>query len=82
MTCHDDWTVARVLRDRNAGLYLAGVVVSGFGTSAMWLVSGIWVKDLTGSNGLAALCVFALWAAQAGPRCWAPWRTGSAADRS
>ncbi|MHA5050045.1 MFS transporter [Streptomyces sp. SD15] len=55
-------TVARVLRDRNAGLYLAAVMVSGFGTSAMWLVSGIWVKDLTGSNGLAALCVFALWA--------------------
>lgn len=56
------WTVARVLSDRNAGLYLAGVVISGFGSSAMWLVSGIWVKDLTGSDGLAALCVFALWA--------------------
>lgn len=56
------WTVTRVLGDRNAGVYLAGVVVSGFGSSAMWLVSGIWVKDLTGSNGLAALCVFALWA--------------------
>ncbi|MER7688544.1 MFS transporter [Streptomyces sp. NPDC097610] len=56
------WTVTRVLGDRNAGLYLTGVVVSGFGSSAMWLVSGIWVKDLTGSNGLAALCVFALWA--------------------
>jgi MFS family permease len=54
--------VARVLKDRNAGLYLGGVVVSGFGSSAMWLVSGIWVKDLTGSDGLAALCVFALWA--------------------
>ncbi|MCX5133931.1 MFS transporter [Streptomyces sp. NBC_01281] len=56
------WTGARVLGDRDAGLYLAAVVVSGFGTSAMWLVSGIWVKDLTGSDGLAALCVFALWA--------------------
>ncbi|MER5821552.1 MFS transporter [Streptomyces mirabilis] len=55
------WTVTRVLGDRDAGLYLTGVVVSGFGSSAMWLVSGIWVKDLTGSNGLAALCVFALW---------------------
>ncbi|MGW7048043.1 MFS transporter [Streptomyces avermitilis] len=54
--------MTRVLKDRNAGLYLAGVVVSGFGSSAMWLASGIWVKDLTGSNGLAALCVFALWA--------------------
>ncbi|MFF1470288.1 MFS transporter [Streptomyces mirabilis] len=56
------WTVTRVQGDRDAGLYLTGVVVSGFGSSAMWLVSGIWVKDLTGSNGLAALCVFALWA--------------------
>ncbi|MFG2024633.1 MFS transporter [Streptomyces sp. NPDC048825] len=59
---HSPWAVARVLRERNAGLYLGGVVVSGFGSSAMWLVAGIWVKDLTGSDGLAALCVFALWA--------------------
>lgn len=56
------WNSTRVLRDRDAGLFLAGTVVSGFGSSAMWLVSGIWVKDLTGSDGLAALCVFALWA--------------------
>ncbi|MBV1936428.1 MFS transporter [Streptomyces sp. BV286] len=61
-TARTKWAAGRVLRDRNAGLYLGGVVVSGFGTSAMWLVSGIWVKDLTGSDGLAALCVFALWA--------------------
>ncbi|MET7571547.1 MFS transporter [Streptomyces sp. NPDC005492] len=57
-----DWTVTRVVRDRNAGLSLAGITVSGFGSSALWLASGIWVKDLTGSNGLAALCRFALWA--------------------
>ncbi|MFD4504745.1 MFS transporter [Streptomyces sp. NPDC058457] len=56
------WAVARLLRDRNAALYLTGVVVSGFGTSALWLVSGVWVKDLTGSDGLAALCTAALWA--------------------
>ncbi|WP_369143565.1 MFS transporter [Streptomyces sp. R44] len=43
-------------------LYLTGVVVSGFGTTAMWLVSGIWVKSLTGSDSLAALASFALWA--------------------
>ncbi|MFJ8466794.1 MFS transporter [Streptomyces swartbergensis] len=55
------WPVVRVLRDRDAGLYLSGVVVSGFGTSAMSLASGVWVKDLTGSDGLAALCVLALW---------------------
>jgi MFS family permease len=57
-----NWTVMRVLRDRNAGLSLAGIVVSGFGSSALWLASDVWVKDLTGSNGLAALCVLALWA--------------------
>ncbi|MGW0498181.1 MFS transporter, partial [Streptomyces sp. NPDC003007] len=60
--------LVRVLRDRDAGLYLCGVVVSGFGTSALWLASGVWVKDLTGSDGLAALCVLALWLpALAGP---------------
>ncbi|MEV4973015.1 MFS transporter [Streptomyces scopuliridis] len=65
-----------VLRDRNAGLYLTGVVVSGFGTSAMWLAAGIWTKSLTGSDSLAALTVFALWApALAGPLL------GTVADR-
>ncbi|PVE06862.1 MFS transporter [Streptomyces scopuliridis] len=65
-----------MLRDRNAGLYLAGVVVSGFGTSAMWLAAGIWTKSLTGSDSLAALTVFALWApALAGPLL------GTVADR-
>ncbi|MEU4050837.1 MFS transporter [Streptomyces olivaceus] len=60
--------VARVLRDRDAALCLAGVVVSGFGTSALWLAAGVWVKDLTGSDGLAALCALAMWApALAGP---------------
>ena len=56
------WAIVRVLRDRNAGLYLAGVVISGFGTSALWLASGVWVKELTGSDGLAALCLVAMWA--------------------
>ncbi|MFC9245262.1 MFS transporter [Streptomyces sp. NPDC057136] len=51
-----------VLRDRTAALCLAGVLVSGFGTSAMWLTAGIWVKSLTGSDSLAALTVFAMWA--------------------
>lgn len=67
----------RVLRDRNAALYLTGVVVSGFGTSALWLVSGVWVKDLTGSDGLAALCLLAMWAPTlAGPLL------GALADRT
>ncbi|MGW0765123.1 MFS transporter [Streptomyces sp. NPDC002676] len=70
------WTVTRVLRDRNAGLYLASVVVSGFGTSSLWLASGVWVKDLTGSDGLAALCMLAMWAPTlAGPAL------GTIADR-
>ncbi|MEU3090828.1 MFS transporter, partial [Streptomyces massasporeus] len=61
MTTKTAWPLARVLRDRDAGLYLSGVVVSGFGTSALWLASGVWVKDLTGSDGLAALCMLAMW---------------------
>lgn len=56
------WTAVRVLRDRTAGRCLTAVVVSGFGTSALWLASGVWVKDLTGSDGLAALCMVAMWA--------------------
>ncbi|MEU9448504.1 MFS transporter [Streptomyces sp. NPDC048277] len=70
------WSVARLLRDRNAALYLTGVVVSGFGSSALWLVSGVWVKDLTGSNGLAALCTAALWT----PTLFGP-ALGTLADR-
>ncbi|WP_326663608.1 MFS transporter [Streptomyces sp. NBC_00385] len=52
---------ARVLRDRTAGLLLTSVVVSGFGSSAMSLAAGIWVKSLTGSDSLAALALFAVW---------------------
>ncbi|MET9453594.1 MFS transporter [Streptomyces canus] len=51
-----------VFHDRNARLLLTAVTVSGFGTSALWLASGVWVKDLTGSDGLAALCMLAMWA--------------------
>ncbi|MEU3415183.1 MFS transporter [Streptomyces sp. NPDC006658] len=61
-------TVFRVLRDRDAALYLGAVVVSGFGASSLWLASGVWVKDLTGSDALAALCMLAMWAPSlAGP---------------
>ncbi|GAA4046265.1 MFS transporter [Streptomyces shaanxiensis] len=52
-------------------------MISGFGTSALWLASGVWVKDLTGSDGLAALCMLALWAPTlAGPLL------GTLADRT
>ncbi|MFD4952375.1 MFS transporter [Streptomyces sp. NPDC058451] len=72
-----EWTLVRVLRDRAAGVCLAAVVVSGFGTSALWLASGVWVKDLTGSDGLAALCLLAMWAPTlAGPAL------GTLADRT
>jgi len=67
----------RVLRNRDATLFLTALVVSGFGTSALWLASGVWVKDLTGSNGLAALCMFALWA----PTLFGP-ALGTLADRT
>ncbi|MFG3104569.1 MFS transporter [Streptomyces sp. NPDC048182] len=61
MTTTSTWPLVRVVRDRDAGLFLAGAVVSRFGSSAMWLACGVWVKGLTGSDGLAALCLLALW---------------------
>ncbi|MFC8227215.1 MFS transporter [Streptomyces sp. NPDC057287] len=65
-----------VVRDRTALLCLTGLLVSGFGTSAMWLTAGIWVKSLTGSDSLAALTVCAMWApVLAGPAL------GAVADR-
>jgi hypothetical protein len=45
----------RVLRDRKVRLLLAGQATSMFGDSAMIIVLGIWVKDLTGSNGAAGV---------------------------
>ncbi|WP_308315321.1 MFS transporter [Streptomyces sp. ISL-100] len=69
-------TAHRLLRNRNATLYLGGAITSSFGTSAMWLAAGIWVKSLTGSDSLAALTTFCLWAPTlAGPLL------GTVADR-
>jgi MFS family permease len=51
-----------VWRDRNAALFVGVSLVSGFGSTAMSLTAGVWVKSLTGSSSLAALagfCVFA-----------------------
>jgi MFS family permease len=53
---------ARVMRSRNARAYLGSVVVSGFGTSAMMLVAGVWVMTLTGDSSLAAWVGFLMWA--------------------
>lgn len=52
----------RVLGDRTTATYLGGMLVSGFGDSAMMLVAGIWVKTLTGSSSLAAVVTFCVWA--------------------
>src|ERR1044072_7082090 len=48
--------------DRHARLFLPAVTGAGLRTSALWLAAGVWVKDLTGSDGLAALCMLAMWA--------------------
>ncbi|TCC00553.1 MFS transporter [Micromonospora zingiberis] len=61
---------------RNAILFVTISVLSGFGGSAMALVAGIWILDLTGSSGLAALaglCVYA-------PTLAGPW-LGALVDR-
>jgi hypothetical protein len=61
---------------RNAALFVAISLLSGFGSTAMSLVAGIWILDLTGSTslaGLAGLCVYA-------PTLIAPW-LGAAVDR-
>jgi MFS family permease len=57
---------------RNRGLFVAISLLSGFGSSAMSLVAGIWILDLTGSSSLAALaglCVYA-------PVLGGPWLGG------
>ncbi|MFU8873660.1 MFS transporter [Micromonospora sp. SL4-19] len=45
----------RLLADRRARRYLAGQTLSLIGDSSMWLACGIWVKDLTGSDGAAGM---------------------------
>lgn len=55
------WRTFEAVKDRNAGLYLGAVIVSGFGDTALSLAAGIWVKTLTGSDALAALVGFCLW---------------------
>src|SRR3954466_16047784 len=50
----------RLLAHRDAGLLLCGQTLSYFGDRALYLVRGIWVKSLTGSNAAAGLVFFAL----------------------
>jgi len=49
-----------VLRNRDARIFLAGWTLSSFGDWAMFIVLGVWAKDLTGSNAAAGLVFFAL----------------------
>jgi len=61
---------------RNAFLFVAISLVAGFGSTAMSLVAGVWILDLTGSSslaGLAGFCVFA-------PTLAGPW-LGALVDR-
>jgi MFS family permease len=48
----------QLLRVRDARVFLFGWTLSMFGDSAIFLVLGIWVKDLTGSNAAAGLVFF------------------------
>ena len=50
----------KLLRIRDARLFLLGWGLSMFGDSAMFLVLGIWAKDLTHSNAAAGLVFFVL----------------------
>jgi MFS family permease len=50
--------VARLLRIRNARIFLFGDVVSTLGDSSLWFAMGIWMKELTGSSAWAGLVFF------------------------
>ena len=50
--------VRRLLRIRNARIFLFGNVVSTLGDSSLWFAMGIWVKELTGSSAWAGLVFF------------------------
>jgi hypothetical protein len=68
--------VRALLADRDARLLLIGQSLSLFGDRSMYLVLGIWVKTLTGSNAQAGLVFFVL----AAPGLLAP-AFGLAVDR-
>jgi MFS family permease len=52
--------VRKLLRHRDARVFLLGWGISMFGDSAIFLVLGIWAKDLTDSNSAAGLVFFVL----------------------
>ncbi len=61
---------------RNATLFVLISLLSGFGSTAMTLAAGIWVLELTGSVGIAALTGLCIYA----PTFAAPW-LGALVDR-
>jgi MFS family permease len=61
---------------RNAVLFVLISLCSGFGSTAMSLAAGLWILDLTGSAGLAALAGLGVYA----PTLAAPW-LGALVDR-
>ncbi|MFJ9864335.1 MFS transporter [Streptomyces sp. NPDC101165] len=67
---------ARTPGKRDVRLWIAGTSVSLFGDAALWIALGIWMKDLTDSNGAAGLA----FAAYVVPRLGAPF-LGLAVDR-
>jgi MFS family permease len=50
--------VRKLLRIRNARIFLFGDVVSTLGDSSLWFAMGIWMKELTGSSAWAGLVFF------------------------
>ncbi len=48
----------RLLRHRDARIFLSGQTLSTVGDNALWLAMGIWVKILTHSNSAAGLVIF------------------------
>jgi MFS family permease len=61
---------------RNAMLFVAISLLSGFGSTAMALVAGIWILDLTGSSSVAGLTGLSVYA----PLLVGPW-LGALVDR-
>jgi hypothetical protein len=50
--------VRKLLRIRNARIFLFGNAVSTLGDSALWFAMAIWMKELTGSSAWAGLVFF------------------------
>jgi MFS family permease len=48
----------RLLAHRHARLYLAVQLLSVFGDTSLWLATGIWVKNFTGSSSAAGMVFF------------------------